>query len=760
MWYNKYSHLKYEWCKKIYETANLYQGVNAMDSILNNLNEEQKLAVETTEGYVRVIAGAGSGKTRALTHRFAYLVDTLGISTSNILCVTFTNKAANEMKKRVRKLIGDNDLGLICTFHGFCVQVLRDDISKINFPNNFLILDSDDTETILKNVYKTHNIKSTDMTINDAKDYIHGCKTIIPERVEEYHNLFTQTNDEALFKKYMESQILKDKIFYGYLYEQRKNFGLDFDDLIQLTLYIFENNNNVLEKWQNKLEYIMVDEFQDVSGSQFRLCWLISRKHKNLFIVGDPDQTIYTWRGAKVEYFINFEVFINANAGQTYQSVKTIMMTKNYRSASNIIDASNSLIKKNRVRIEKDLIPIKQENAKTSYFHAKTVAEEADWISKQILSLKKMGKNFNDIAILYRAHFVSRSVEESFMRNEIPYVIYSGIGFYNRKEIKDVLCYLRMLTNADDLSFLRTVNEPRRNVGEKRINLLKEYAKKNNCTLYVALKQSLEEKLFVESKAKKYVDLIEKYTKIYKEKNITDLLKELLDESGYEEMLKTQGEEERLNNLAELKQSISDYENSAGEDFGLEDYLSKIALYTSSDKEDTKDCVKMMTIHTAKGLEFPYVFVCSLNEGIFPSKKQDTIDKLEEERRLAYVAFTRAENALFLSESEGYNYDYSFRYPSRFIFNVEKEMLDYCVELEERLIDEATNFIERDENALNNVKINQSYAVGDKVEHKTFGKGEIIQINETDSSLIIKFDNLETNRSIGIKAPLIRIEQK
>ena len=721
-----------------------------MNNILDNLNEEQKMAAETTEGYVRVIAGAGSGKTRALTHRFAYIVDVLGVSTSNILCVTFTNKAANEMKKRVRKLIGDNDLGLICTFHGFCVQVLRDDISKINFPTNFLILDSEDTETILKNVYKTHNIKSTEMTINNAKDYIHDCKGW--KRNSEYIDIFTQTNDEQLYNKYITSQILEDKIFYGYLYEQRKNFGLDFDDLIHLTLYVFDSFDEVLKKWQNKLEYIMVDEFQDVSSSQYRLCELLSKKHNNLFVVGDPDQTIYSWRGARVQFLMDFD--------KTFIGTKTIMMTKNYRSSSNIIDASNSLIKKNKVRIEKDLIPIKQDRTSTLYFHAKTVIEESDWISKQILALKNAGKNFNDIAILYRAHFVSRSVEEAFMRNDIPYVIYSGIGFYNRKEIKDVLCYLRMLTNADDLSFLRTVNEPRRNVGEKRINLLKEYAKKNNCTLYMALKQSLEEKLFVESKAKKFVDLIEKYTKIYKEKSITDLLKELLDESGYEEMLKTQGEEERLNNLAELKQSISEYENSAGEDFGLEDYLSKIALYTSSDKEETKDCVKMMTIHTAKGLEFPYVFVCSLNEGIFPSKKQNTIDKLEEERRLAYVAFTRAEKALFLSESEGFNYDYSFRYPSRFIFNVEKEMLDYCVELEERLIDEANDFIKHDEDAMNNIKTNQSYSIGDKVEHKVFGKGEIVKINETDSSLIIKFENLETNRSIGMKTPLIRIEKE
>lgn len=613
-------------------------------------------------------------------------------------------------------------------------------------------MDSEDTETVLKNVYKTHNIKSTDITIKNAKEYIHNCKALLADRTEEYFYLFTQTNDEHLYNKYMTAETLNDKLFYGYLYEQRKNFALDFDDLIYLTLYIFDSFDDVLKRWQNKLEYIMVDEFQDVSSAQYRLCELLSKKHNNLFVVGDPDQTIYSWRGARVQFLIDFD--------KTFVGTTTIMMTKNYRSSSNIIDASNSLIRKNKIRIEKDLIPVKSERTRTLYFHAKTASDESDWISKQVLNLKNSGNNFSDITILYRAHFVSRSVEESFMRNSIPYVIYSGVGFYNRKEIKDVMCYLRMLTNADDLSFLRTVNEPRRNIGEKRINLLKEYAKSNNCTLYVALKHLSGEKLFVESNAKKYIDLIEKFSKIYREKNITDLLKEILDESGYEEMLKTQGEEERLNNLAELKQSVSEYENLAGEDFGLEDYLSKIALYTNSDKEETKDCVKMMTIHTAKGLEFPYVFVCGLNEGIFPSRKQNTMNKLEEERRLAYVAFTRAEKALFLSESEGFNYDCSFRYPSRFIFNVEKEMLDYCVELEKQLIVETNDFIKRDEDTMNNIRTNQSYSVGDKVNHKVFGKGEIVKINEADSSLVIKFESLKTNRSISMKAPLMLIEHK
>lgn len=709
---------------------------------LDGLNDEQKEAVLSTEGYIRVIAGAGSGKTRALTHRFAYIVDMLGISTSNILCVTFTNKAANEMKKRVRSLIGDNDLGLICTFHGFCVQVLRDDISKINFPRNFIILDEEDVKGILKTVYKTCNISSNEITINSAKDYIHEAKSRI--RTNEYIKLFAQTSDSELFDLYEKATSTYDKIFFGYIYEQRKNYGLDFDDLILLTLHIFNISSDVLNKWQNKLEYIMVDEFQDVSVRQYQLCSMLSQKHKNLFVVGDPDQTIYSWRGANVYYFLNFD--------RDFANTKTIIMNKNYRSSANIISTANSLIKKNSIRIEKDLVPIKSEQVKPLYYHAKTVFEESDWIAKQVLALKQSGKKFSDIAILYRAHFVSRPIEESFMRYNIPYYVYSGVGFYNRKEIKDILCYLRMLTSSDDISFLRTVNEPRRNIGEKRISALKDYAKIHHCSLYDALKSLLNEKLFIESKAAEYVNLIERCKQTYSEKSVTDLLKTILIESGYEEMLKVQGDEDRLSNLAELAQSITEYEDSANEDFSLEDYLSKIALFTNEDREKANDSVKLMTIHTSKGLEFPYVFICGLNEGIFPSRKQNTIEKLEEERRLAYVAFTRAEEILFLSEAEGLNYDNSFRYPSRFIFNVDASVLDFRVPLDEKMVSEATDYIQHDENIMHNINDNSTYLVGDRVKHEVFGSGTIVEIDNENNSLIIKFDSLDTNRSIGMKA--------
>ncbi len=722
-----------------------------MSRLLDYLNEEQQMAVKTTEGYVRVIAGAGSGKTRALTHRYMYLVECLGISTANILCVTFTNKAANEMKKRIRGLIGDKDLALICTFHSFCTQVLHLDITKINFPTNFMILDSEDQSDILKKVYEDRGIKFNELTHKNAKDYIRDSKHLA--RTAEYINLFVNTNDSELYNKYMSAKSVHDKVFYGYIYEQKKCFGLDFDDLIILTLHIFTTFEDVLFKWQNKLQYIMVDEFQDVNLKQYALCSMLSKVHKNLFIVGDPDQNIYSWRGANVSFILNFD--------KNFEDVITIMMNKNYRSSPEIINVSNSLISKNKYRIEKKLESIKSNGPITIYNHAKTTYDEAQWISQQILTLINSGAKKSDIAILYRAHHVTRPIEESFMRNKINYTILSGISFYNRKEIKDVLCYLRMIVYGDDFSFLRTVNVPKRNIGKKRIEILSAYAKTNSCSLYEALKACLHLDLFRSSNAGEYIYLIEKFKKNYKEKNVTDVLNLILDESGYDEMLKTQGEDERLENLAELKNSIYDYEISSGEEIGVEDYLSKIALYTNLDKDDNKDTVKMMTIHTAKGLEFPFVFVCALNEGIFPSKRIDTLPKLEEERRLAYVAFTRAEKALFLSEAEGYNYDSSFRYPSRFIFNIDKEILKYSVELDAELVNSSIEHILFDEKLLelkeenkNNstIKNNSKLCVGDLVCHSAFGEGKIESINEIDDSISVKFDNCDTLRTLSFRS--------
>lgn len=706
--------------------------------ILDTLNEEQLQVVTSTEGYVRVIAGAGSGKTKALTHRYAYLVNELGISTANILCVTFTNKAANEMKKRIRSMIGDNDTGYVCTFHGFCVQVLKEDIHVLNYPKNFIIIDSEDVENILNTIYKDMGINSRNYTFKNIKEMIERRKNKEPY-LEDVINL----DITDLKKKFLETDNKEDGIFYRYLYEQKKNYALDFDDLINYTLYIFKNYKESKLKWQQRIEYVMVDEFQDVSSKQYALANILSKFHKNLFIVGDPDQTIYSWRGARVDFILNFD--------KAFQDVKTIIMDKNYRSSPEILSASNSLIRKNKNRMDKELKPIKSSKVQVLYNHSKTSKKESEWIVKQIKLLLDMGKSLKDIVILYRAHYLSRSVEEAFIKEDIKYTMYSGIEFYKRKEIKDVLCYLRMIIYADDISFNRIINVPRRNFGEKRVSFIKQYSEKHNCSMYIALKENNEEDIIAKTKAGEFIELIEKYKEIYKEMNLSDLVTNILNDSGYEALLRTGGEQDRLDNLAELKQSISDYENT-NEECSLEDYLEKIALFTNLDQKDNSDSVKMMTIHTSKGLEFPCVFVCGLNEGVFPTSHVKTINDLEEERRLAYVAYTRAEEALFLSDSEGRNFDNTYRYPSRFIFNIERELLKYEVELDNCFFEEARNYIELDERRMDN--LNLPLKIDDVVEHKVFGKGRVMEINREKSAYIIKFDNMDTNRSINFEGKL------
>ncbi|MGB8451868.1 MAG: UvrD-helicase domain-containing protein [Anaerocolumna sp.] len=709
------------------------------DTILNGLNEEQTQAVTTTEGYIRVIAGAGSGKTRALTHRFAYLVNDLGIAASNILCVTFTNKAANEMKRRIRNMIGDNDTGYICTFHGFCVQVLKEDIHVLHYPKNFLILDTEDVNSILHTIFEDMGLNSRNYTFSTITDMI-----AVRKEKEPYLSYILNTDNDELKDKFIHAVSKEEAIFYRYLYEQKKCYALDFDDLINYVLYIFENHEDIKLKWQKRLEYAMVDEFQDVSPKQYRLSQIVSGYHHNLFIVGDPDQTIYSWRGANVEFILNFD--------KVFPSVKTIIMNKNYRSTPNIIQASNSLIEKNKRHIDKSLVPIKELDIPVIYNHMKTTGMEAEWIAAQIKLIQEGGRSLRDIAILYRSHFVSRSFEEVFIKENIQYTIYSGIEFYKRKEIKDVLCYLRMIGFSDDISFNRIVNVPKRNIGDKRMAFLKEYAELNSCSLYQALQKNFEDNLFKKTGAKEFVQLVEKYKLLYEDMKISELLSEVLNDSGYEALLRTDGEQERLDNLAELKQSIFDYESSAGEECSMTDYLDKITLFTNLDHKENSEAVQMMTIHTAKGLEFPYVFVCGLNEGIFPSKHVNTTDKMEEERRLAYVAFTRAENALFLSDAEGVNYDGSYRYPSRFIFNVEKTYINYMVELEGRLASDAKLYIEQNEKKLD--QNSRCLKVNDLVMHHVFGKGKIVDINRDSSTYIIKFETMETTRNISFKIML------
>ena len=711
--------------------------------ILDRLNRSQTEAVTATEGYIRVIAGAGSGKTRALSHRFAFLVNEIGILPGNILCVTFTNKSANEMRQRIHNLTGDNDTGYINTFHGVCVSVLQEESYAVQYPKSFLVLDNSDIDSMLKIIYEERGLTLRNMTFSSARDMIEIRK--LYKEPEYYQDMITMSIDQ-IYEKYMQATETSEIIFYGYLYQEKKCFGLDYNDLIKFTLYIFENNEEIKQKWQKRLEYIMIDEFQDIDDLQDRLMCVLCGYHKNLFIVGDPDQTIYTWRGANVKYLLDFH--------RNFPDVQTIMMMENYRSTPEILRAANSLISKNLLRMKKNLIPTLPSGGSVLCCHGENQEKEALWMAEQIKILKEKGVPYKDITILYRAHYLTRSIEQVFLKEEIPYTIYSGVQFFGRMEIKDALSYLRMIAYRDDLSFLRIANVPKRNLGERRMKFIQEYAGENSCSLYEALCRNLDQDIFKGTKAGEFVQLIESFAANYQDRPVSEILSAVLDLSGYERMLRTEGNQERLDNLAELKQSVYEYETTCGEEAMLEHYLAHVALFSNSDAQPEHDKVKLMTVHTSKGLEFPYVFLCGMNEGIFPSRKTKTREGMEEERRLAFVAMTRAKKRLYLSEAKGRNLDGSPRYPSRFILDIDQNLLEYDRKPEEGLIKEAREYIELSSRCLLTDEAPSHYPIGQKILHKIFGPGTIVDVDTEKSAYAILFDGMETPRTISFRVKL------
>lgn len=759
--------------------------------IFARLNPEQLDAVQSTEGHIRVLAGAGSGKTRALVSRYVYLVRDLGISPKNILCVTFTNRAAEEMKARVRSELGDMDLGYICTFHAFCTLLLHEDINKINFPKDFVILDKEDWRSILLRVFADMGLTLKEATIQQKIDEVLEAKKM---QADTYIDYFYKLNNEELKEKFLAKGIERNQeIFLRFLYEQKKCFGVDFNDLINFAVYILEKFPDVAQKWQDRIQYIMVDEFQDVSAKQYSIAQILSRKHKNLFIVGDSDQTIYSWRGSHVKLILDFE--------KVYKDARTILLLKNYRSTPQILAAANSLIAHNTVRYPKELAPTKKAGPKPLYYHAPSEEDEAKWICKKVKELcgisKKRSKakeasaplglatdnglkdqksaagssgqpnNLRDIAILYRAHYLSRSLEEAFIKNDIPYRILAGTEFYDRREIKDMISYLRMLTVADDVSFYRTVNLPSRKIGKNKISAIKERADKYDCSAYTALKGMLaqDDPILKGTKAQAYVDAIEESRALLNDKNsfvytvgsgtskLGSVLQSILDKSGYEAFLRLEADQDRLDNAAEFKRAV----NQAGfdDDATLEDFLQRAALFTDLDREDKRDAVKMLTIHAAKGMGFKNVFLCGMNEGIFPSRKVQTPEDMEEERRIAYVAMTRAKDRLFISDAEGKANDGIFKYPSRFVFEAAGEgMKNFDIEkpLDKGLVEQSQKIIKYDEGRLKAAAT--QFKKGDRVRHKVFGAGTIVLVNDKAFCYTIKFDDLATERSVQFSAPL------
>lgn len=715
-------------------------------SFHQRLNAAQLEAVTTTEGYVRVIAGAGTGKTRTLTERFAYLVNELGILPGNILCVTFTNKAANEMRNRIKRLTGGNDTGYINTFHGFCVSVLREDGHEIQYPKSFLVLDNGDIDAMLQIIYEERGLTLRNMTFSQARDMIEMQKLV--ERPEYYRDMLSLSLEE-LYKKYWAATKPHDIIFYGYLYQEKKCFGVDYNDLLVFVLYIFARNPEIRLKWQQRLEYIMVDEFQDIDAIQYQLMEVLAAYHKNLFVVGDPDQTIYTWRGANVRYLLDFD--------ERFQDTHTVMMLENYRSVPQVLDVANSLIAKNKERIPKDLVAVRKDHGPTVWRHAKSSAEEAQWIAQGVRSLHKAGVLYRAIAVLYRAHYASRSIEEAFLKARIPHTIYSGVPFFGRKEVKDALSYLRMIAYQDDLSFARVVNVPKRNMGKRRMTFLREEAENRGCSLYEALQLTIENEIFKGTKAKEFVALVEEFRHSYEGRPVSEVLSALLNESGYEKTLRTEGGQERLDNLAELKQSIYEFETTCGEEVTLEQYLSQVALLSNLDAfDDAQDKVRLMTIHSAKGLEFPHVFLCSMSEGILPSRKTMTFEAMEEERRLAFVALTRARDGLYLTEAEGTGHENMPRYPSRFLLEIDPATLEFSNPPTEVQMQQARSAYGFTDKWIADMSAVPEFSVGDRVVHSVFGEGEIQDIDREKRAYVIQFDSLPTARALSFRVKLER----
>lgn len=714
-----------------------------MEDLFYDLNPEQAEAVAATEGCYRIIAGAGTGKTRTLSRRFAYLVNELGILPSNILCVTFTNKAANEMRQRIHALTGDNDTGIISTFHGLCNTILSEESHAVSYPRSFMVMDNSDINDILGRIYEERSVTLRDMTFSKARDMFEMVKLV--EKPDYYLDMIRMDLD-TLQKKYEESQSVKDILFNGYLYYEKKLFALDYNDLITFTLYIFDQFPDIARKWQQRLEYIMIDEFQDIDELQYKLMKALALVHKNLFIVGDPDQTIYTWRGARLRYLLDFD--------NDYANVTTIKLTRNYRSTPQILDTANSLIANNTQRIEKRLTAVNETGPKPSCIQLESFAKEGEYIADLIEDMHDTGISYDEIAILYRAHYLSANIEQALMDKKIPYTICSGIQFYDRKEIKDALAWLRMLAWQDDLSFERTVNVPKRNIGKTRMEYLRKEAKATHKTLYETLKLHQDDPLFKNTKAAQYIRLIQDTQT--DNRTTSEIFADIMNASGYEVMLRTEGSQERLDNLAQLKQTIHDYENMCGEEAGLEHYLRHAALASSQDTPTGPHQVRLMTIHTAKGLEFDHVIMAGLNETIFPSRKTRTLNAMEEERRLFFVAATRARQTLTMTCAKGQSLQGAPVWPSRFLAEIRPSTLTIkpdasWLDAARVHLSNASRFLAEDDEEV--------YKPGDRIIHGVFGPGTIISCDGAARTRTIQFDKLATTRTLSQRAKLKREEE-
>ena len=738
-----------------------------MNNMLDKLNERQKEAVLATEGPVLVLAGAGSGKTTVLVNRIAYMISEKHIRPWNILAITFTNKAAREMKDRIERLLGDTAKDMwIGTFHSVCVRILRSCIDLLGYSRDFVIYDTADTKTVMKECLRELNIDEKSFPVRNVLSIISNAK----------NDLMDAATFENVYKSDYRMSIIA-KIYYRYQTKLRKNNAVDFDDIILNTVKILSENPDVLSKYQDKFRYILVDEYQDTNNSQYLLINLLAQANRNLCVVGDDDQSIYKFRGANIGNILNFE--------DDYSDVQKITLDQNYRSTQNILDAANSVISNNKGRMGKSLWTSNGDGNKVFVYTGTNEYDEARYIARQIKKHFDEQGSFSDCAILYRTNAQSRVIEEMLMRESVPYKVLSGLRFYDRKEIKDIIAYLRVVYNPnDDVSLARIINEPKRKIGNATLEKARNIAREKETSLYDVISHADDYPEFKTAikKLLSFSEIIQSLIKLKDTVTIEDLTGRILNDTGYMPALVMEDTTEsktRIENLGEFISVITEFEKNEETGNTLGEFLENISLVSDIDGYDeNEDSAVLMTIHSAKGLEFPIVFLSGLEEGLFPGmRSMESDDDIEEERRLCYVAITRAKEQLYITKtiSRTIHGKTMPTTASRFFKEIPVEYLEDKTTLQPKVAKVMQDLGVRNAAAPkkevymtkgfgSRVKSSGStdyskFKAGDAVEHRTFGRGEILKATPcgNDCILEIQFESIGFKRLMAAFAKVKKI---
>lgn len=738
-----------------------------MNNMLDKLNERQKEAVLATEGPVLVLAGAGSGKTTVLVNRIAYMISEKHIRPWNILAITFTNKAAREMKDRIERLLGDTAKDMwIGTFHSVCVRILRSCIDLLGYSRDFVIYDTADTKTVMKECLRELDIDEKSFPVRNVLSIISNAK----------NDLMDAATFENVYKSDYRMSIIA-KIYYRYQTKLRKNNAVDFDDIILNTVKILSENPDVLSKYQDKFRYILVDEYQDTNNSQYLLINLLAQANRNLCVVGDDDQSIYKFRGANIGNILNFE--------DDYSDVQKITLDQNYRSTQNILDAANSVISNNKGRMGKSLWTSNGDGNRVYVYTGTNEYDEARYIARQIKKHFDEQGSFSDCAILYRTNAQSRVIEEMLMRESVPYKVLSGLRFYDRKEIKDIIAYLRVVYNPnDDVSLARIINEPKRKIGNATLEKARNIAREKETSLYDVISHADDYPEFKTAikKLLSFSEIIQSLIKLKDTVTIEELTGRILNDTGYMPALVMEDTTEsktRIENLGEFISVITEFEKNEETGNTLGEFLENISLVSDIDGYDeNEDSAVLMTIHSAKGLEFPIVFLSGLEEGLFPGmRSMESDDDIEEERRLCYVAITRAKEQLYITKtiSRTIHGKTMPTTASRFFKEIPVEYLEDKTTLQPKVAKVMQDLGVRNASAPkkevymtkgfgSSVKSSGStdyskFKAGDAVEHRTFGRGEILKATPcgNDCILEIQFESIGFKRLMAAFAKVKKI---